>query len=94
MRLHCQTILFLARSWDCRKLKINIPSIDPEVTEEYIDGARLDKDNDRWILTLGDLYSEVYAQWFDSLRKDVLIGMPRNYEKLIVVDHRTTSNFK
>lgn len=62
------------------------------ITEGHINRERLDKDCDRWMSTLGDLYSDIYAQWFDSLNPEVLIDMLRNYETLIIVDQRTTSS--
>lgn len=74
--------------------RLTNPAAIRKITEGYIHRERLDKDCDRWILILGDLYSEIYAQWFDSLSSDVLNGMLRNNEKLIIVDERTTSSTK
>ena len=64
-----------------------------EATEGYINKVRLDKNCDGWVFTLGDLYSEDYAQ-FDCIDSAKLTGMLRNYEKLVIVDQRTTSNPK
>ena len=59
-----------------------------EITEAAIIEAGKDPGDMGWLSQLGNVYSEIYAQWFDSLPEDELNDLIGDRNRFIVNDQR------